>query len=301
MKDSTLGKTLDRQDWLEPVENAMEAVSRGALEPLGQKVRNFLHGTWLGHPLHPVLTDVPVGAWTTAAALDIYEMSTGKRKYAAGSDAAVRIGLTTAVATAITGLNDWKKTDRPAKRVGVVHALLNAAATVCYTASWLQRRRGQRTGGMISGFLGYGLMLTGAYFGAHLVYSEGIGVDHSEEPKETEEWTTVMAVAALAENQPHKANADGVDIVLVKRQGQFFAIAEKCSHMGGPLSEGTVEGNSIQCPWHGSRFSLETGEVLDGPATYNQPCFNVRVRDGQIQVRPRKTPLITPELANLAS
>jgi len=127
MKDSRLAKTVDRQEWLEPVEKAMETVSRTTLQPAGQKVRNFLHGTWLGHPLHPVLTDVPIGAWTTAAALDIYELWSGKKKFAAGSDAALRIGLVTAAGVAITGLNDWKETNRPAKRVGVLHAYLTSA------------------------------------------------------------------------------------------------------------------------------------------------------------------------------
>jgi len=301
MKDSRLAKTVDRQEWLEPVEKAMETVSRTTLQPAGQKVRNFLHGTWLGHPLHPVLTDVPIGAWTTAAALDIYELWSGKKKFAAGSDAALRIGLVTAAGVAITGLNDWKETNRPAKRVGVLHALFNVGATLLYTASWLQRRRGHRTGGMVSSFAGFALMMGGAYLGAQLVYGEGIGVDHSEAPQETDKWTPIMPLEELPENEPHMCSANGVDIFIVKRNGQVFAMSEKCSHMGGPLSEGKLEGNSIQCPWHGSRFSLETGEVLDGPATYNQPCFNVRIIEGQIQVRPRKTPLVTPELANLAS
>src|SRR5438105_9531268 len=105
-----IGDLIARQNWLKPVETVLGAVADttfNKLMPFSQKVRNFLHGTWLGHPLHPVLTDVPIGAWTAAATLDAYELSTGDETFAPGADIAVGVGLLGAVGAAMSGLNDW--------------------------------------------------------------------------------------------------------------------------------------------------------------------------------------------------
>ena len=75
--------------------------------------------------------------------------------------------------------------------------------------------------------------------------------------------------------------------MLIRRAGRIYALADSCAHLGGPLSEGQVDGLSIRCPWHGSRFDLEEGGVLEGPSTFPQPCFEIRVRAGQIEVRAR--------------
>ena len=282
-----LGDFIDHQSWLGPVETALgsaaDAVFNKAM-PFGQKVRNFLHGTWLGHPLHPVVTDIPLGAWTVAAVLDAYELSAGDERFAPGADVAVGIGLLGAVAAATTGLNDWNATNGKPRRVGTLHAVTNIAATVCYVASWWQRRDGCRPSGLTTGFAGYALSIAGAYLGGHLVYNERIGVNHAPEDL-PEEFVPLLKESELRENVLQKAEADGIPVLVVKRGGRIFVLAEKCAHLGGPLAEGELDGETVTCPWHGSKFSLEDGSVINGPATYSQPCFEVRVRDGQVEVR----------------
>jgi nitrite reductase/ring-hydroxylating ferredoxin subunit/uncharacterized membrane protein len=287
MRPSIISDFIDRQPWLEPAEKALGALAAATVNRAGRPVRNFLHGSWLGHPLHAAITDVPVGAWSTAAVLDAIELVSGTQSYSPGADAAVGIGLVGAMGAATSGLCDWSKTDRPARRVGVVHALFNVGAAVCYAASWLQRRSGNRQGGIASGMTGFLFVLAGTYLGGHLSYDERIGVDHAQRDA-PDEWSPVMAEGDLPETELRRAQVRGVDILLVKRNGRIFAIGEKCSHLGGPLAEGKLDGDSVVCPWHGSRFALESGGVIDGPAVYAQPCYETRVHDGRIEVRPTR-------------
>lgn len=249
-----------------------------------ERVRNFLHGTWLGHPLHPMITDVPLGAWTASTALDLYEMSTGDETFAPGADVVLKIGLVGAAGAAVAGFSDWHFTYEKPRRVGALHALVNVAATACFVGSWWQRRNGDRRSGLTTGLAGYGLCLVGAYLGGHLVYNERIGVNHAPEelPKK---FTAVMPVKDLREGKMRKGEVDGIPILLVKRGDEIFAMAEKCSHLGGPLSEGEFDGQTVTCPWHYSKFDIEDGRILVGPATYKQPCFEVRVRAGKVEVR----------------
>jgi nitrite reductase/ring-hydroxylating ferredoxin subunit len=282
-----IGDVINEMEWLEPVEKSLDSLAEATLNQkngLMQQVRNFLHGTWLGHPLHPVITDVPLGAWTTAAVLDLYEFASGDKKFSEGADMAVGIGLIGAAGAAIAGLNDWQFTNDKPKRVGAMHALFNITATGFYVASWLQRRRGNRGGGISTGLIGFALSMAGAWLGGHLVYQEKIGVNHAPEEL-PEKFVAVMPMEELPQDKLFRARAGEVDLVLFRRHNRVYALAEKCAHLGGPLADGKTEGLSVRCPWHGSRFSLMDGQVLDGPAAYNQPCFAVRVRDGMIEVR----------------
>ncbi|MDQ3414924.1 MAG: Rieske 2Fe-2S domain-containing protein, partial [Verrucomicrobiota bacterium] len=282
-----LGDFISRQKWLGPVESALGAVADTLFLkdiPFGEKVRNFFHGTWFGHPLHPVITDVPLGAWTAATALDVYELATGDDRLARGSDAAVGIGLIGAAGAALTGLNDWNYTYEKPRRVGAMHAVTNIAATACYLGSWWQLKYGCRRAGVTTGFAGFALSMVGAYLGGHLVYNERIGVNHAPEEL-PEKYVPLMKESELTENRMHKAEADGIPVLVVKRGGRIFVMAEKCSHLGGPLAEGKFDGETVTCPWHGSQFAIADGRILVGPATYAQPCFEVRVRDGQVEVR----------------
>ena len=283
----TVGDFVSRQKWLKPVDTVLGSVADTLFAgggPLGQKVKNFLHGTWLGHPLHPVITDVPLGAWTAATVLDVYELASDDTTLAPGADFAVGIGLLGAAGSAITGLNDWNSTSDKPRRVGALHAITNIAATACYLSSWWQRRNGCRRTALATGFVGYALGAVGAYLGGHLVYNERIGVNHAPE-KLPQKFIPLLNESELSEGKMCKADADGVPVLVVKRAGRIFVMAEKCSHLGGPLSEGKFDGETVTCPWHGSTFAIEDGRVVTGPSTYRQPCFEVRVRDGQVEAR----------------
>lgn len=282
-----VGDFIDGQKWLGPAETALGAVADTLLDkqqPFMQKLRNFLHGTWLGHPLHPVITDVPIGAWTVAAVFDTYELATGDKTLARGADVAVGIGLIGAAGAAVTGLTDWSDTYEKPRRVGTLHAIINLTATALYLGSWWQRRNGHRDAGLTTALGGYACTIAGAWLGGHLVYNERIGVNHAPEEL-PDKFVPIMPMAELPENQLHKAEIENIPVVLLKRNGRVFVMAEKCSHLGGPLAEGKVVGDAIVCPWHDSKFALEDGRVIDGPATYTQPCFEVRVRKGQIEAR----------------
>ena len=161
---------------------------------------------------------------------------------------------------------------------------MNTVALGLYTGSYLLRRRGARRAGRAWSYAGFGVLAAAAYLGGRLVYRDRIGTDHAQrEP--LEEFTRTVLAAELRDDQPRRVEAGSLRIVLVRRHGQVYALGESCAHLGGPLSEGEVQGDSIVCPWHGSRFALQDGRVLDGPATLPQPCFETREREGYVEVR----------------
>lgn len=282
-------EVIKKQDWLEPIADRLQptvAAALGVDGPVGPQVANFLHGTWLGHPFHVVLTDVPLGSWTAAAVLDALEANTGSRALGRGADAAIKVGLVGAAAAAITGLADWSKIGggQP-RRIGLTHGLLNVTATACYVTSLCLRRSRARRAGRRFALLGLIVSSAAAYLGGHLVYKEKLGVDHTAGYSPPEDFVSVLPEAELAENQLRRVDANGMPVLLVRRSQRIYAIAETCAHLGGPLSEGNLEDASVRCPWHGSRYSLEDGRVLEGPSVHAQPVLAVRVRDGQIEVR----------------
>jgi nitrite reductase/ring-hydroxylating ferredoxin subunit/uncharacterized membrane protein len=277
---------VEQQEWLEPVAEQLQRAVSGAYEAggeIGRRIRDALHGTWLGHPLHPVLTDIPVGAWSVAAITDVIGRD---RRADAVAETAIGIGLIGAVGAAITGLTDWQHTTANDRRVGVVHGLLNVSATALYATSLVLRRRGDRGAGRAVGGLAFTIALGAAYLGGHLVYRKRIGVDHAPHAA-WDDFVAALPESALRESTARRVEVRGVPIVLVRRAGRVSALADECAHLGGPLSEGQFDDVSIRCPWHGSRFGLDDGAVLEGPSTFSQPCFETRLRDGQIEVRPR--------------
>lgn len=281
---------VDRQRWLDEVADALQTAIGEAFQAggaVGQSLQNFLHGTWLGHPLHSVLTDVPIGAWTAALVLDGMDEISGNEAFGRAADVSVAVGVAGAVASAVTGLTDWHKTDGRARRIGITHGLLNATALTCYAASLALRRRDQRRAGRGLSLLGYAISSAAAYLGGHLVYGEQVGVDHTINEPLPDGFVAVLNDADLPEGEMRRVEVDGTAVLLARRGGHLFAMVETCSHFGGPLAEGRLEGDSVRCPWHGSRFALADGRVLEGPSVHPQPCLAVRVRDGQIEVGPK--------------
>ncbi len=284
----TIVEFIDGQDWVRETADAVQGPVRDAFKQLGPW-KDFLHGKWLGHALHPVLTDIPIGAWTTALAMDAVQMMTGSDGMAGASDLAIAIGLAGAAGSAITGLADWSETDGRAKNVGIVHGMLNLGAAGLYTASLIARRGKSRQRGVALSMLGYAVASFSAYLGGHLVFGEQIGVDHTATPDQGQpkKFTPVMRASDLKERKPVRVDVEDAAVLLVRTGDTINALTNTCTHLGGPLHEGKLEGDSIRCPWHGSRFCLTDGAVLDGPATFDERVFEVRVRDGQIEVRAR--------------
>ena len=200
------------------------------------------------------------------------------------ADVAMAVGLAGAVASAVTGLTDWSETSGRSRRAGLLHGLLNLAATTLYGAALTLRRRGSRAAGQNCALAGYSIALGAAYLGGDLVYSQRIGVSHAAVDG-PDHFVDVGSSSSVPENTLQRGRTGDVDVVLARQRGRVCALAHPCAHLGGPLSEGTLKDRSVVCPWHGSEFALETGEVLNGPATMNQPCFEVQEANGRIEVR----------------
>jgi nitrite reductase/ring-hydroxylating ferredoxin subunit/uncharacterized membrane protein len=269
----------------EKIQKALDKALYANGNPFAQKARNFLNGTWLGEPLHAALTDVPIGAWTATMVFDALEMINSRHEFAVAADTSVAIGLAGAAGAAITGLTDWSDVDPPARRLGLIHGLLNIGATTLFATSLIMRKKKARNQGRGFAALGYALMTFSAHLGGKMVYQHRVGVDRTAGEKFPENFTAVLAESKLPDNTPTRAMYQGAPILLVRRGERLFAMAETCSHFSGPLSEGKLDGDSIECPYHASRFALEDGRVLNGPAVHPQPCLEVRARNGQIEVR----------------
>jgi nitrite reductase/ring-hydroxylating ferredoxin subunit len=201
------------------------------------------------------------------------------------ADLLVGAGILSAIPTAATGLNDWSDTIGGERRIGVVHASANVVALSMYAASLLARRSGSRGAGKVLGLAGFGVLVSGAYLGGHLSFGKGVNVNHLFLEYRPHEWTTVLAEADLAEGKMRRVSAGEASVLLVRGDGQIHALANTCSHAGGPLNEGELADGCVICPWHGSAFRLSDGHIVRGPATTPQPTYETRVRDGKIEVR----------------
>jgi nitrite reductase/ring-hydroxylating ferredoxin subunit/uncharacterized membrane protein len=292
---------LERTERLDPVVKTLDDVWSRLL-PAG-KAKDALHGTWLGHPLHPALTDLPIGCWTSAWLLDLF----GGKETRKAATALVGLGVATAVPTIVSGAADWTalgETSKP-RRVGAVHAIANAGATWLYGASWLARRRGNHKQGVTLGMAGAALATAGGYLGGHLAYRNAVGVDHTAGEYGVTDWTDVAALRDLPMREPVRRTVGGVDLLLYRNGSTVRALSATCSHLGGPLDQGRVDDECVTCPWHGSAFRLTDGSVVRGPATAPQPAYETRVVGRTVQVRlepepaRERVPTTTEEYATL--
>jgi nitrite reductase/ring-hydroxylating ferredoxin subunit/uncharacterized membrane protein len=281
----------ENQTWVHDLTNTIEdKVVVDAYERLGQAqwpIRNVLHGSFMGHPLHATVSDIPTGAWATAMVLDTAEVAFGKKNLGPGADAAIAFGLVGASAASVSGWADWKHTKGSTQRTGLVHGLLNGAATGMYLTSLILRKSGARGAGQIVSTLGFGLTLAGAYLGGELVFDRMVSVNRAEPPAEPEEFTAIAAVDDLQEQTPYRFEVNDVPVVVVRSNGTFYALSDICAHLGRPLSGGEVHDGCITCPAHSSTFKLENGAVVTGPAAYSQPTFETRINEGYLEIRAR--------------
>jgi nitrite reductase/ring-hydroxylating ferredoxin subunit/uncharacterized membrane protein len=251
-----------------------------------RRLQDVLHGVWFGHPLHPFLVTVPIGSWTATALLDVLD-ATGRGGPGAGQAArtVTRLGVAGAVASAATGLTDWQHAHDEARRMGLVHGAMNSTALALYTWSLADRARGRAGRARATAAAGYAVVLASGYLGGILVYRHRLGTDHSVQANEPRRFVPVADVADLVDGQPLGVDADGIPVVLVRTDGTVRALGGRCPHQSGPLGEGWLHRGELVCPWHGSRFSLDSGEPAQGPSTASLPCYETRIRDGRVEVR----------------
>jgi nitrite reductase/ring-hydroxylating ferredoxin subunit/uncharacterized membrane protein len=269
---------LERAKFLDPV---ADAVANAVTIPLKSKlVRSLASGTPSGHPAHPPLVTVPIGSFVMASALDL-----SGPEHQAAARRLVALGVLSALPAALTGASDWSYTSGAERRVGLVHANVNAVALLCYTGSWLARRRDRQLLGAALAGAGAALLTVGGWLGGHLIYSRGVGVDTTAFLVGSDDWQDTVAEAELIDGQPMLVHAGKVPVLLIRLDGQLLAIDDRCTHRGGPLHEGEVRDGCVSCPCHGSMFRLADGEVVAGPAIRPQRSWEVRTRYGMVQLR----------------
>jgi nitrite reductase/ring-hydroxylating ferredoxin subunit len=270
-------RLIDRLEHATGLDPLVQAGQRAARLVRPGRIRDVLHGTWLGHPLHPLLAQAATGAWLSAGVLDC---SPGQEEAA---QLLTAVGLAAAGPAALAGAADWSEQHEQQMRVGVVHAMANALAIGLYGASLAvrgpQRSRRLRLCGLAS-LSGAGLL------GGHLAFRLAVGANHVEEVPHLIKpgWHYLMKSAELPEGKPVRQQVGEIPVVAVRARGEVYVLADRCSHMSGSLSGGDLDGGCLTCPWHGSMFRIEDGSVARGPATAPQPAFQVREVGGALQI-----------------
>ncbi|MFY1597564.1 Rieske 2Fe-2S domain-containing protein [Micromonospora sp. WMMD737] len=274
---------IEQASGLDRVGDRLQRAVQATLRP--QRVRDLLHGVWLGHPLHPAMVQVPVGAWLSTAVLDLMP---GQRRAAATLCA---VGTVSALPAAVAGLNDWAALARDQRRIGLVHAASNSVGLAFYAGSVAARMTGRHNLGRTLGFLGLGAASMGAYLGGHLAYKQGAQVNQSisELHRMSDGWHSIADMAALPERRLITREVDDVSVILYRHGDEVTVMLERCPHQSGPLGEGEVreiDGHDcVVCPWHGSAFRLNGGEVVHGPSGNDQQILPTRVVDGILETR----------------
>ena len=278
---------VDQLGWLRAVNDWLTAV----LVPFRERHQDnlaleLMHGgRWAGHPLHPALSDLPVGLWTGATLLDMTDRGTAPRS---GLDAAGLLsaaGIVASCATALTGLSDWTVSNEQDRRIGLFHGLLNTAALGLQSASLGARITGHRGTARALGAASLTVTAAAAYLGGHLVFTKGVMVNRVAWAVGPRRWTRALQEADLPDDSPTAVEAEGRQVMLYRHRGSLYAIDNICSHAGGLLSRGPVADLTVTCPLHGSRFALTDGCVSRGPASQPQPVLPTRIRNGWVEVR----------------
>jgi nitrite reductase/ring-hydroxylating ferredoxin subunit/uncharacterized membrane protein len=253
----------------------MRKPAQKVLKPV--PLRRLLSGTDLGHPSHPLFVQLPIGLWTSAWVLDL--MGQGKTRAARNL---VGLGILTAIPAVASGVSEWIDTDEAEARVGLVHAASNSLALACFSLSWWRRRDGRHTGAVWS-MLGASLATAGGFLGGHLAYALGVGVDTNAFDTGPNEWAAARGHVPTEDLVAR--TVDGVRVMVAQNERGRYALADRCSHRGGPLSDGALEGDCVTCPWHGSQFELSTGIPVRGPASIPQPVYESRVTGDRLELR----------------
>lgn len=236
-------------------------------------IQNFLNGTWLGHPVHAVVTDVPIGAFTVSIVADVISQPIV-------ADVSLVLGILAMIASAVTGLADYTEVDGTARNRATVHSVIMVVSLVLYAISLLIRsgQPADRLVPIVLAGVAYLLLALGANIGGDLVYLVGTHVNRHAWRGAGTKWIKLDlgSLPDIPEGGPTKLRAGINELAVIREGDRILAVHAQCAHAGGPLAEGTVVGDAIECPWHGSRFRLADGHVARGPAMYDQPAYDVR-------------------------
>jgi nitrite reductase/ring-hydroxylating ferredoxin subunit/uncharacterized membrane protein len=266
-----LTRLIDAQGpWARPLGNFIHGIVNWLFRHM-KPIQSFLNGTWLGHPIHAVLTDVPIGAYTLVIILDVLDQRSA-------ADVALVFGILSMVAAAAAGFADYAETDGLPRQRATVHSSLMIVALVIYLLSlylrWLNPA--DRTVPIAASIVAYLVLTAGAYVGGDVVYVLGNMVDRHAFRSRTSKWTALEAPADIPEGALIKAKAAGQALVLVRHGDTINGIHDVCAHAGCSLADGKIVDSMIECPCHGSRYEIANGHVRRGPSVYDQPAYEIR-------------------------
>ena len=282
---------IERAQALDKPAAAARAVVQRVLS--GRRLKDALHGVWLGHPLHPGLAAVAAGSFISATLLDAVGAPVGGGR--APSSFLIASGLALSPPTAAAGWADWAESHEDQQRVGLVHAAANVVGIGLYGAALVRRLRGTGSGRLLS--LAAGTVAgAGALLGGHMGYRQAVGANHAEEVAHVgpADWQSLGAFADLPVGRPVKRIAGDVPVFVLRRADGVgpdgvSVLSNRCPHLSAPLDEGDVvdAGGEVHvvCPWHGSEFRVSDGCVVHGPATAPVPRFESRVVGDELQAR----------------
>jgi nitrite reductase/ring-hydroxylating ferredoxin subunit/uncharacterized membrane protein len=261
----------------------------GALGRPGKLLQDFLNGSWLGHSLHATLTDVVVGAATAGLLLDLLRVAFGVEGLEDATTWVVGLAWLSGIGALLSGLTDFKDTAPSSSERDVtgLHGIVNFVGLGGFAYSVMSRLNGAHDAAFWGLLVGFGVIGFGSFIGGHVVFKYGYMVNHNafRKSRRAREFTAVLPAADLPEATPTKATLGSTAVVLVRRGDVVHALRETCSHAGGPLSEGAVRGDGIECPWHFSVFRLADGAVLHGPAGTRQDAYEARINGDQVELR----------------
>lgn len=291
VRPAAAAERVERAQVLDRPVSALSSLVVRALPP-GRRA-DALHGVPFGQPAHPALVRIPLGCWASAVLLDLRGGPGAER----AATTLVAAGVAAAVPAAATGLADWSALHSHQQRVGLVHAAAQTGATTLFAGSLLARAAGRHRRGKLLSAGGLLAATAGAYLGGHLALRLGAGVSHAEPIGHLAAlgWHDLCPLAELPEGRPARRQLGYLSVLAVRDGDAVRVLADRCSHLGGPLHQGrvaSVDGVArVTCPWHGSAFRLSDGAVLHGPSTARQPAFDARVTgSGMVQVRPQDPP-----------
>ncbi len=287
MAQTLMQRVVEALPFLDDIAEEVQPKVQEAVAAGGTTARNVLDGVWFEAPLHPALTDVPLGSWTAALVFDGLDVATGKEPVRHAADASLVFGVLGALGAAVTGLSDWRYLSGGSRRMGVAHALLNTIGLVLSIVSLLLRATGRRNAGRLAFLTGFSVSGMAAHLGGELSYHYGLRVDRNVfEETGPDEFVPVLDESELAQDDLRRVEVEGVGVLLSRSSsGEVCAIAATCNHFSGPLEAGERQGDTVVCPLHNSRFDLCSGEVINGPAVFPQSRYETRVRDGRIEVK----------------
>jgi nitrite reductase/ring-hydroxylating ferredoxin subunit/uncharacterized membrane protein len=275
---NAIERILDAQAaWADPLGKLFVAIFSALYKPV-PVIKDLLNGVWLGHPLHPAITDVPIGAYVVALVLDF----TGQRS---ASTAAIGVGIVFMLVAALAGYADYIDLENKPRQFGTIHSSLMLVALVFYVVSFLMRLGATPSPAEVwLSVIGFLIVITSAYVGGELVYNLGTQVDRHAWRGGGTKWAA-LDVTDVPADKPVKAKAGAQTLVVVRRGTTLNALHDVCAHQGCSLSEGKIVGETIECGCHGSRYRLADGLVVRGPAVFDQPHYEVREAEGKLEVR----------------